>query len=820
MPSQITSPTPQPIVPTDAGNWAPIQQLKEIADRQVQRTPNSLCDALKSKYQEYVQRDYSTFVENCETGRTIDNLRAGKLLLMRSIRDGSYMWVKREGRFSNNKTVSGKFQFYWTKLEAEWFSSNPELDPVLPDMDDQVEEYIANVKIIEDYYTKKFYTLAYKKDQFANAAQFGTYISLYRFCDYEKDLICKILPFPACRWDIRFTPEESAHFLYESKEKVSVLEELLGGEVNDDDGAENIGLRIIEQMARTGGNITGYGKERPYGNYTPVPGEAIVTEMWLQPSEYCDIKIDRPTKTVGGQTIPEGESLVKLFPKGMVVIGINQMEIIWAIHAENHQEHIVSGVYHAQSSGVGKGLSDAVDAMKDLNDLHSQLLTHVKTHSTPGWGYIEGVVSEEMARNVGKPDRNIPFNLEQFPDIRDINQAVKPLVPSNPAMAGFQFIQRLEENVQTSMQVTEYSTSSDLGINSKTATGDKIRDANAEVMLVSQHLRKADAQRRGMIVAFNLFKKYVDIPKWFRSKSKNAITSGKYLSGEQFDDIDVDFEIVSNSQIPQTPYQQRDALTQILQYTGGIAGLIQATQMNPEMTGEIVAAYGGNLTIPNKSDIARVCRRRIEQAKQILEGELQKQQIMSKVTGEQFDNANLATTVVDRISPPMSPYELYATQKIEWMADLLDSDEFQYAPPELRYVIEEMISRQLQTATFGAAEQQFNQDLGNVVGMLPSVLGEQSLSTQAQQIAAQAQSQQQQQAMAQSQLQQQAQDASQLASQKQAAEIQETQASADHDRQLAENAQTHRQALQLKSIEHLSKMEQIKNAPKPTKAAK
>lgn len=813
MPATLTSPNPKSVYETSGKNWAPLDGLKGAATNKVDRATNSLTEALQKKYNEYKARDYQAFVENCKVGEQVANLQTGKMLLMRSIRTGQYMFVKREGLFSDNKTVSGKFQFYWTKLEAEWFSSRPELDPVIPSEDDQVEEFIANVKIIQDHYSKKFYNIDYEKQEFASAAGFGTYISRYRYDPYLKDIVCEILPFPACRWDIRFSPEESGHFIYESKAKNAVLESLLGADLAEDgDDTYNYGLQIIDRLARTGGNTAGNGKERPYGTYDPVQNESTVIEMWLSPEEYCDIKLDQDTKTVSGGTIPRDTPLTEVFPKGMVVVGLNQMNLIWAIHDECHKDHIVSGVYHAQIfSGVGKGISDAVDAMKDLNDLHSQLLAHIKTHATPGYGYIEGAVSEDMARDIGKPRKNIPFNIDRFPEgIRDIRQVMMPLTPSDPAQAAFEYETRLENDLQMSMQVTEFSSSPVLGINSHTATGDKIRDENAATVLVPQHLRKADSRRRGAIVTFNLFKKYIDAPKWFATKAKNAITAGKYLTGTQFDGIDVDYEIVSNSEIPRSPLQQQDAISRILQYTAGIGGLLEAAQVNPEITGEIVTAFGAKLSIPNKNDTARICRRRIEQAKKILEAEMQKQRIMSGMTGVPFNNVNLPAIVVAHITPQISPFEMYATQKAEWMSELLDSDELQDADPMLRYVVEEMIGRQLQTATFGEAERAQDQNLAAVIANLPMVLGEQAMSDQAQSVTQEYERQQ-----LQAQNQQAIQDNQMaLENKKQEALISERSSDADHQRVLAQNSQAHAHAIQLKGIEHLSKMEQVHAARK------
>lgn len=825
MGATLVSATPQPIYPVIGKNMAPSRPLEELARRKPVFSPNPLTDALRQKYLDYKERDYTAYTENCDVGRMIANLRTGKLLLMRSVRDGRYLFVKRDGKFSDNKTVGGKFQFYSTKLTAEWLSSRPERDPVVPSNDDQIEEFISAVKIVQDYYDRRFFDTDYETNESHSAQDFGTWITRFRYDPAKEDIVCELLDFPACRWDIRFTAEESSYFIYESKCSTAVLSNLLDAELdNDDEWHNQYGLQLVEQLARTGGNVAGEGKERPYGTWNNDAKESIVTEMWLQPEAYCDIELNESEPTLGGMSIPKGRKLLDIFPKGMCAVGINGMKTIIGLYAEDHKDHIVSGRYHVQSfSGVGKGISDAVDVMKELNDLHSQLLAHVKSHAMPGFGYNSAVVTEEMARNIGKPRRNIPIDFTNAPDgARGINDVVQAIMPGNPGNAAFAYKEALENDLQMAMQVTDF-TGGLPGVDNKTATGAKIGDANAETLLVPQHLNKADHRKRADKVIYNLFKKYCNKPRFFASRDLNGITKGRYMEGSQFNDVDIEFEIVPNSQIPQTPYQQKDSLSQLLQFTGGVGGLLEATAMNPDITGDIARAFGAKLSIPNKVDIARVCRRRIEQAKKLLEIELNNQKLMAAV-GLPADNTNLASAIVSQLTPPISPKEPYAEQKASWMAQLLDADEMNYAPQELRYVLEEMIDRQIQEATLGRAQIEQDANLGLAMANLPMLVGEQAMNQQNQQLEQQfAQAQEQQAAqVAQANAAAQSQQQQQLAVTQ--ASIDEESSRAEHQRTLELNADEHARALQLKGIEHLSAIEQAKvqtqNRPKPAKGGK
>lgn len=735
MPAIIASSQPKSLYSQNSSNLAIKADLDKLAQKGNNPEPSTINKVLQQKYADYKERDYQDWIEKLNTGQMIANLTEGKLVPMRHARTGQMRLVKPDGRWSDNKTVGGKFQFYITNLLAEWISSRPERDPICPSDQDQIEEFIADVKIVQDFYNRKFFTTPYEKKEFASAANFGTWITRFRFDPEADDLICELLPFPACRWDMRVMAEESPYFIYESKCPTAVLEHLLDIEVSEDSGLEHYGLQIMEQITRQGTGVRGEGKDRLYGTYETVKDETVVTEMWLQPEVYCNIELAFPEKTVSGETIPKGKSLLKMFPKGLCAVGINNMQTIIGLYAENHKDHIVSGIYHDRAfSGIGKGVDDAVDVYKELNDLHSQLLTYVKAHSTPAYGYNKDMVSEADARDIGKARKNIAFDFTNAPDgVNSVNQAIQAIVPSNPAMAGFQYKAELEKDLQSAFQVTAFSEGLP-GVNNETATGAKIGESLAMKQLLPQHMNKADQRTRCDKVIYNLFKRFINKPKWFATRTKNGITAGKYLTGDRFEDVPIEFEIVSNSEAPKTPFADEQSLSRLMQFTGGMAGLWEMSQQDPDFTDAVVTAFGvARLPIMKTPDIARICRKRIEQAKEMLEAELQTQQIMMSV-GIPTDNTGLAASIVSRLQPPISPKEPFAQQKCQWLAELLDNDEMQYAPEELRYIVEEMISVQMQEATLGQAQMGMDTNMGMIMSRLPELVGEQIMNYQNQAI--------------------------------------------------------------------------------------
>ncbi len=791
MPATNTSSTPKTNYAVLGKNYAPSAPLKALESRKPNWSPDELTSALKKKYDDYIKRDYEAWIELVEQGRMVANLTLGKLLPLRNRVSGRWMMIaKTDSRFADNKTVAGQFQFYITKLNSEWLSSNPELDPICPSDADQIEQYISAVKMVNDFYEQKFYDVAYQTNEFKSAAEYGTWLTRYRYDPDIKDLVCELLPFPACRWDLRKRAEESSYFIYQSKCSTAVLANLLNADIASDSNEDydNPGLRIIDQISRQGGSVTGEGKTNPYGNYDNVDGENVVTEMWLQPEAYCDIELTMPEDSVDGGKIPK--KLIDMFPNGLCAVGINGMKTIIQLHSENLKDHIVSGLYHVQSfCGVGKGVSDAVDAYKDLNDLHSQLLAHTKAHSMPGFGYNSKVVDENDARSIGQPRKNIALNFDNAPDgIHSVNQVIEAIVPGAASPAAFQMVESFKNDLQIAFQTTQFSGAFP-GVDNTTATGAKIGDAEASSVLIPQHLNKADHRKRSAVVVYNLFRKYMPAQKWFPMKNINGITKGMTFDNTKFADVEIEFQIVPNSQISQSPYQQRENLSQLFQFTGGLPGLLQAQQMNPDITSTVIDAYGVKLPIAMKDNVARICRRRIEWCQKKLQEEMMLQRVMPQ--GTQIDNYNLAEAIVSQMPDHISPSELYGKEKAAWMADLLDTDELQYGPPEMRLIVEELIRKQLQIETFGQAERDMDTNIGMVMGQLPQVLGTQMMSNQATQMQQQYEAQQAQAQAQQEQQNQLQQGALQIAQQSAQAKIADQQAQSQHRNALAQSAQQH-----------------------------
>ena len=795
MSATIQTTTPNPNPEYSGMNLSPLQPLEDLKNKVRVPNKNKLCEAIRELYEEYSTQDEQPRRDAIDIGKMIANLTAGKLKMLRHPITNRYAFVKKDTAFEQSRTVGGVFQYYRTKLDAEWLGSKPDRDPICPSNDDQIEEFIEGVKVVQDYYNRKFYTDRLETEESHSAQEYGTYIWRYRYDPQIDDIVAELLDFPACAYDVRFMAEESPFFIYYQKIATKVLSKMVGGEVEEDNGEEIYGLQIIEEIARQGGGVSGFGKDRDNDGANTVKGETVVTEFWMQPDCYCDIELDEDTKTVSGQTLKEGTMLIDAFPNGLVALGINGMKTIIGLYPENHREHIVSGVYHYQSfSGIGKGVNDAVDVKKEMDDLYSQTMAYVKARGTPAYGYNQSMITEEQARNIGKPRKNIPIDFTQAPDgVTSVNQAIQAIQPQNPASGMNEMGFQLNNWLQLAFQVTQNAELP--GVDSKTATGDRIRSAQQQIMLVPQHRYKADQRKRADKVIYNLFRKFKNTPRFFETKDKNGITKGIYVSGKDFADIDIEFEVVLDSEVPKTPYSKEESMGRLLMQTGGVMGLLEAAATNPEITGKIVQVYGADLPIAKTNDVARVCRKRINQIKKLIAEELEIAQVIEATVGIQADNSNLAKLAVDSIQPPITTKEPYHQLKMMWISQLLDADEMMYESNEVRQALAEMCTRHIQMDTMNGIEIGQAQNIQAIMAELPNIVAGQLQQAQQMEMAQGQQAQQQQLADAKGQKEKAANEQAEAVKHQRAKEL---------------NQQSQNNAMQLKATDALTQM----NAPK------
>jgi hypothetical protein len=491
------------------------------------------------------------------------------------------------------------------------------------------------------------------------------------------DLQGDLLAFPACRYNMRKFAEDSEYFIYEQFLPIRMLKGMLGNiEISEADatGSLNYGHLILEALATRGGSIEDQGRDRLFGNYNSFKEQALVTEMWLKPEMYADVVIQGDEKTVSGEKLQKGGKLIDVFPNGVCFVGLNQMQTVLAIYGENHSDCIVSGIYHLQShSGIGKGVSDAVDVYKDMNLLHSKAMSYIERFSTPSYGYAKGTVTEELAQQIGDPTINIPFDFSQIPEgMRSIQQLVQPLMSGTPNPALFQYGQQLHNMFQLAMQVTEFSDGLP-GVRNNTATGAEITKDNARKQSIPALKLKAEHRKSSAPKIINLFRQ-IPAPRWFSKQDRFGVVKGKYIFGEELPKH-ISWEAVANSEVPQNEYDERQSAAELFAQTGGLPGFVQLAEMSPRWGGWAAKKYKVDAPITTEDDIAKVCRMRVDDITALAQEANEILNVANAIVGMQPDTSVVVDAILAKLKRPLAVAESAHTEKAAWLSELLDADE-------------------------------------------------------------------------------------------------------------------------------------------------
>lgn len=225
--------------------------------------------------------------------------------------------------------------------------------------------------------------------------------------------------------------------------------------------------------------------------------------------------------------------------------------------------------------------------------------------------------------------------------------------------------------------------------------------------------------------------------------------------------------------------------------------------MNPELAGAVVQAYGVDLPIAKTTDIARVCRKRVDQLKKFIESEQSVLAISEAVTGMPSDLSGLPEQAVAQVMPPIMSKEPFHQQKVAWLAALLDLDEMMDAPVLLRDSIGAMISKHIEMDSLNQIEAQQAVSLAQTAGQLPQVAAQQMMADE--QMAQQAQMGQEQMMMEAAQAEQ------QKAMESENAEMERTEGRIDAERD-------HERQMQLEAMRQLGSMATSRQ-PQARKAA-
>lgn len=533
------------------------------------------------------------------------------------------------------------------------------------------------------------------------------------------DLVCELLPMPACRWDLSKRPEDSSHFIYRQRIPKGAITRVLGNVLlPQGNGDQDYGLEVLRALGHQGAAVGGhsaYGNQRTGFDDEGEKDETTFDEMWLSPDCYADVNLIGDEETVDGPTIPKGK-LTDVFPDGLCAVGLNGMAVVLALYPEKHKDHIVSGTWFMQAqTGAGRGLADTVEIQKQFNTLNNQAASYMSSTHTPAIMYDNQILTGNKMKYIGTPKTNIPVDLTKLPEGRKLADAIHQFQPTAMPSQFFDYSQHF-----MSMLFQRTSGASDFangepGITAQntTATAAEIDQGNADSFNQPIFLIKGDCRKRGAEITINLFREHFPMKRYFELGGKFGRQQGIELSGADVK-ADLVYEVVKNSEMPKGPYTRQKNRMQFFNVLGGAEGFLAMEQANPKLVNEIAQDFDVDMETDDFDAVAELCRKRLDQ--------------MTAALKVGVTDPNI---LIQAIYPPISKMELELAEKGKWFAAWLSTDEGQEAAMPVRAAAELLAQGQIQGAAAQGAEAAMQQGTIAAAGAAPAALGAHALEQQA-----------------------------------------------------------------------------------------
>jgi hypothetical protein len=493
------------------------------------------------------------------------------------------------------------------------------------------------------------------------------------------DLVCELLPLPACRWDLAVRPEDSRWFMYRQRIPKGAVTRVLGnvlipdGKIDSDAGLEV--LRALNHQGQPLAGKSAYGNQRTSYDQEGEKADTVTfDELWLSPDDYSHINLMGDEPTVDGDTIPKGK-LTDVFPDGLCAVGLNGMSTVLALYSEQHRKHVVSGTWFMRSqTGAGRGLADSVEIQSIFNTLNNQALDYMSSTYSPAIMYDNQILTGNKMKYIGTPKTNIPVDLTKLPDGRKLSEAIHQMQPTAMPAQFFNFAQNfMSVMAQKTSMVTDFS-NGEPGITAQntTATAAEIDQGNADAINQSIFLIKADVWLRGAELTVNQFREHFPMKRYFDLGGEFGQQQGVELSGADVCTA-LTYDVVKNSEMPKGPFTRQKNRMQFFNVVGGMEGLIAGFQTFPKVVEGIAQDFDVDLEIGETADgVNDLCLRRL--------GQMQQAAAIEGVTDPGM--------LVQAIEPPISQAELELKEKSLWFARWLSTDDGQNASMPLRQAVE------------------------------------------------------------------------------------------------------------------------------------
>lgn len=156
-------------------NLAPLKPLLELRNG-VQKPGHYICDALKERFQNYMERDKSVRNEMVNVGQEIALFIEGKQLTARDPFTGGIRILVPDREDETTQRALNVMQFWTTNWITKYLSSNPNVI-VRPGIDTEQSAFASKgADVIVDHFEHKFYKPWFSQQEALLVLSFGTYL--------------------------------------------------------------------------------------------------------------------------------------------------------------------------------------------------------------------------------------------------------------------------------------------------------------------------------------------------------------------------------------------------------------------------------------------------------------------------------------------------------------------------------------------------------------------------------------------------------------------------------------------------------------------
>lgn len=515
------------------------------------------------------------------------------------------------------------------------------------------------------------------------------------------------VPFFELRFDFAY-PLEKSPFLMRSRRlrKDIVSAAFPGLKVDRGVSYDETGLESKERLA-TAAPLGGRG-------YTPdVQENELCTfkQFWLDPCLYFDYITKEDIQTVAGQSIPAGTPLIQQFPDGCYLAFVPGTFKILEMMNEHHRDHWVSSPYHLKlMSGLGYGIHEALEAQRQSNLLYNQVWTKARASATPGIVYDADVITPDVARSLGQPQKNLPAITGHLADGKTIKDSVYPLPAGSFGQELIWYSNELRTVMQLASGAIDFSAGIP-GVNNNTATGAQIGASLANLQQEPVLALRAEANERFGMILLKLWQKHCHDQRYVTLKGEHGEIEGKYFSSA---DLSSSFIVKAEpgSWKTESDAEARDNFKQAMQLLP-----MFGPNPSPQALRQLGQVFNVNLGFAPYKTQARLCRFRMEQLKALTPQAQQMEQAVAVQQQQQIEQYQQAVAtgqyampppqmpspadqvgqqLTGQVKPQISPFEPAHRESIEWYQDWLNTDEGIDAPDVLRSACCGMIEKHMQ----------------------------------------------------------------------------------------------------------------------------